>query len=108
MGDEFGHDDADEERLRWFRYVSCTVIVLIWLRNGFLEVLQIIGFVSIGRWNDYFLNLSNFVDFCRLTLTGVMAVLLIFDFSRFQAGSLPLRLAFGITGLFRWIKVLYC
>lgn len=88
--------------------VRMILLMSCWLFNLAKEVLQLIGYILMGKW-AFYCRISNAVDLCRLTMTGITVWMVFIDIDNlagFGDNARGPRLLLAMVCFFRWMKVL--
>jgi hypothetical protein len=91
------------------RYIFASVAAVIWFRNIFYEVMQMVGLSMLGHfWTVYANDIGNVVDIVRLLLTG-FGIVMMFNADHFNvADKMEIRIALAAVMYLLWLKTLYC
>lgn len=91
-----------------WKYASAVLATILWLRNTFYEVLQMIGLASLGHMWSYVCDVGNFIDFIRIALTGY-GIIAMYNYEKIEMDELCTeRIFLALVMFLLWNKVLYC
>jgi len=98
------------EAYKWERYALASFAFMLWIRNIFNEIMQMVGLAMMSHFREvYCSEVGNVMDIIRLVLTGFGIVMIIAADHYGVADDMNwYRIFLAVVMFLLWLKVLYC